>query len=92
MTLLEADLIDAVAAGQDHEPARRRLVELLHGDVLSHLQTEERVHLVDLRGELFTVRRDVGRGRLVQQLDDRYFSHLVGVCFRLPARSRPVGQ
>ncbi|WP_448073689.1 hemerythrin domain-containing protein [Georgenia yuyongxinii] len=57
----EAALVNAVAAGEDYEPARRALVEFLRGDVFAHLQTEETV--------LYNAARGVGAHALVAALE-----------------------
>ena len=61
LTVREADLVNAVADGQEHQPAQRHLVDYLHGDVLTHLQTEERV--------LYNAARGAGAGPLVDTLE-----------------------
>ncbi|MPV35992.1 hypothetical protein GB881_02830 [Georgenia subflava] len=57
----EAALVNAVAAGHDHEEQRRALVEFLRGDVFAHLQTEEMV--------LYNAARGVGAHALVAALE-----------------------
>lgn len=57
----EAALVNTVAAGEDHDPARRELVEFLRGDVFAHLETEETV--------LYNAARDVGAHALVAALE-----------------------
>ncbi|WP_324653826.1 hemerythrin domain-containing protein [Georgenia sp. H159] len=57
----EAALVNAVAAGQDHEQPRRALVDFLRGEVFAHLQTEEMV--------LYNVARGVGAHALVAALE-----------------------
>ncbi|WP_413451255.1 hemerythrin domain-containing protein [Georgenia phoenicis] len=57
----EAALVNAVAAGHDHEQPRRALVDFLRGEVFAHLQTEELV--------LYNVARGVGAHALVAALE-----------------------
>lgn len=55
------ELINDVAAGNDPEPARLRLAQFLHDDVLAHLESEKRV--------LYGAARRVGAGALVASLE-----------------------
>ncbi|UNX54402.1 hemerythrin domain-containing protein [Georgenia sp. TF02-10] len=57
----EAALVDAVTAGEDHEPPRAEMVDFLHGEVFAHLQTEELV--------LYNAARGVGAHALVATLE-----------------------
>lgn len=57
----EAALVDAVTAGEDHEPPRAEMVGFLHGEVFAHLQTEEAV--------LYNAARGVGAHALVATLE-----------------------
>jgi len=61
LAVLEATLVNAVAAGHDHEQPRRTLVEFLRGDVFAHLQTEEMV--------LYNAARGAGAHALVAALE-----------------------
>ncbi|NMR18961.1 hemerythrin domain-containing protein [Cellulomonas fimi] len=67
----EAALVTAVSAGEDHEPARRALVDFLRGEVFDHLQTEEMV--------LYNAARGAGEHALVAalELDHRSLLSLV---------------
>lgn len=57
----EVALVNAVAAGHDHEQPRRALVDFLRGEVFAHLQTEEMV--------LYNAARGVGAHALVAALE-----------------------
>lgn len=57
----EAALVNAVATGAEHEPARAELVDFLRGEVLAHLQTEELV--------LYNAARGAGAHALVATLE-----------------------
>lgn len=61
LTRREAALVDAVAAHEGPEPARRALVEFLRSDVATHLRNEELV--------LYGTARDVGESALAAALE-----------------------